>query len=72
MTELNTPHEIIDALGGIDEVATLTNRKSDAVWNWDRRSETFPANTFVVMTQALNARGLTAPISLWRMVEAAQ
>lgn len=72
MAELTTTKQIIEALGGIDDVARLTGRNSDAVWNWDRRSETFPANTFVAMQRALKERGHTAPVSLWRMVEAAQ
>ncbi len=70
--ELHSTREVIEALGGLDEVAKLTGSNKDAAWNWLRRSETFPANMFVAMTQALEAKGYTAPPSLWRQVEPAQ
>ncbi len=74
MEELFTTSDVMDALGGNSAVAELTNSTSKAVWNW-RGFETFPSNTYVAMTEALRARGKTAPASLWGMkmpVEAAQ
>lgn len=67
--ELRTTKEIIEFLGGLDEVAKLTGRNKDAAWNWLHRFDTFPANTFVAITSALEAKGCSAPPSLWKMVE---
>lgn len=63
---LETTAQVIDALGGNGAVCELTDSKPNAVSNW-RGFETFPPNTYVVMTQALAAIGKTAPTSLWRM-----
>lgn len=67
MVELKTAREVIDKLGGIAAVARLTGRKYNAAWNWTS-FESFPSETYVVMTDALRAAGYTAPHSLWRMV----
>ena len=64
--KLQTPREVMAALGGFQVVAELTGRSYHAAENWNR-AEKFPANTFIVMQQALNKRGLKAPISLWGM-----
>jgi len=66
MEELSTTSEVLDALGGNVAVAELTGSKPKAVWNW-RGFETFPSNTYVAMTEALLAKGKTAPSSLWGM-----
>jgi hypothetical protein len=63
---LETTSDVMDALGGNGAVAALTDSKPSAVSNW-RSFETFPPNTYVVMTQALAAIGKEAPTSLWRM-----
>jgi hypothetical protein len=63
---LETTDQVIDALGGNGPVAELTLSKPNAVSNW-RSFETFPPNTYVVMTKALAAIGKTAPTSMWRM-----
>lgn len=67
--ELTTTAEVIDALGGVSEVAKLTGRSYGAAFNW-RGFVRFPADTFVVMQAALKAIGCSAPISLWGMVPA--
>ena len=67
---LATTSEVILALGGVKAVAELTGRTYDAAWNWNK-FETFPSDTYLVMTGALRERGIEAPPSLWRMVEAA-
>lgn len=72
MEELQTPLDIIKALGGHHAVAKLTGSKAKAVWNW---TESFPSNTYVAITDALHAIDKTAPDALWRMkapAEAAQ
>lgn len=66
MDELTSTSDVMDALGGNLAVAELTGSKPKAVWNW-RGFETFPSNTYVAMTEALLAKGKTAPASLWGM-----
>lgn len=70
-THLTTTAEVIRALGGVTAVAAITGRKYSAAFNWQNFTK-FPANTYVAMTAALQAKGLTAPDSLWGMVEAKQ
>lgn len=66
MIELTTTSEVLDELGGNVPVAELTGSTNKAVSNW-RGFDTFPSNTYVAMTEALRARGKTAPASLWGM-----
>lgn len=68
VAELTSTAQVIEALGGIREVAKLTRRKYSAAHNW-KHFDSFPANTFFVMQEALRERGLAAPASLWGMVE---
>lgn len=63
---LVTTGEVIAELGGIGAVARLMGRQYDAVWVW-RKSNKFPANTFVAMRDELVKRGFDAPPSLWGM-----
>jgi hypothetical protein len=67
-SDLTTTAEVMAALGGTTAVARLTNRKVTAASNW-QSFDKFPANTFVVMTEALRRIGRSAPPSLWGMVE---
>jgi hypothetical protein len=69
--ELASTSEIIDKLGGISAVAVLTGSKYNAVANWVNAAK-FPSNTYVAMTDALRAKGLHAPASLWGMKEPAE
>lgn len=71
---LETAAEVFTALGENPGVAELTGAKASAISMW-RAAESFPPNTYVIMTDALRAVGKTAPDSLWRMkvtAEAAQ
>jgi hypothetical protein len=68
---LETADQVFDALGGNQGVAELTESKPSRVSNW-RICGSFPANFYVLMTDALRSRGKTAPASLWRMREAAE
>jgi hypothetical protein len=67
--ELNSTAEVIDALGGVSAVARITGAKYPAVHNWTK-FVVFPAKTYVVMQEALQAIGHVAPASLWGMVQA--
>lgn len=68
MKALETTEQVVAALGGTAIVARLTGRGLSAASNW-RSFDTFPPDTYLVMTAALEAAGCTAPSSLWRMVE---
>ncbi len=68
MTTLYTADEVMDMLGGTNAVAALTKRKPTAASNW-RKFGRFPANTYLVMRDALAEDGFDAPASLWGMVE---
>jgi hypothetical protein len=65
MKTLRTTIEVVDALGGLPAVCDLTGANSKQAWNWIGRAETFPANTYWVMIEALRRRRLTAPPHLW-------
>jgi hypothetical protein len=64
--ELLTTIAVIEALGGTRAVADLTGRGQPAAANWYWRPH-FPANTYLAMTGALAAKGLSAPAWLWDM-----
>jgi hypothetical protein len=63
---LETAADVFTALGENPGVADLTGAKPSAISMW-RKAESFPPNTYVVMTDALRAIGKIAPDSLWRM-----
>lgn len=71
MDTLSTTIDVIEELGGNLAVAELTGSNPKAVWNW-RGFETFPSNTYVALTEALLAKGKTAPASLWGMKQTAE
>ena len=52
--------QVIEALGGNAAIAALTGRWPGAVSNW-RSLDHFPANTYVIMRDALLALGHEAP-----------
>jgi hypothetical protein len=66
---LETTTEVIEALGGTSAVAELTGSTYAAAFNW-RGFERFPAKTFIVMSDALAAKGKSASPSLWGMIAA--
>jgi predicted SpoU family rRNA methylase len=65
---LETVDAVIEALGGPMAVVRLTGRSRQAVTNW-RAAGAFSSPTFLVMTTALAAAGLSAAPRLWRMDE---
>lgn len=66
--ELQTASAVIDALGGTAATARLTGRKAQHVTNW-RAANRLPANTYIVLNEALTERGLNASPKVWGMVE---
>ena len=66
MTNLQSTSEIIDELGGPNEVARLTSTTYKAVGNW-KSFDRFPANTYIIIQAELSRRGKTAPDHLWSM-----
>lgn len=69
MEELATTKQVVEKLGGVPIVAGLTGRKYSAAWNWTTFDK-FPADTFVVLQEALRQKNCIAPASLWGMVAA--
>ena len=66
LENLKTAADVFKALGENPGIAELTGAKPSAISMW-RAAESFPPNTYVVMTSALHALGKTAPTALWRM-----
>ena len=66
MHELQTISEIIDELGGNRAVGELTGTKPKSVSMWKTFGK-FPWRTQMTIVEALRARNLTAPTSLWGM-----
>jgi hypothetical protein len=63
---LETFSEVWDALGEHQGIAGLTGAKASTVSMW-KSAGSFPANTYIILTDALRAIGKTAPDSFWRM-----
>ncbi len=68
---LETFSEVWDALGEHRGVADLTGAKASTVSMW-KNAGSFPANTYIILMDALQASGKTAPDSLWRMKSPAE
>lgn len=66
LEQLNTAEQVFDALGGNSGVGDLMVARPNTVSMW-RAAGSFPPKTYDAMTRALNAKGKTAPASLWRM-----
>ncbi|WP_345820444.1 hypothetical protein ABC766_00155 [Methylobacterium fujisawaense] len=69
MRTLSTTGQVIDALGGTAELAKALGRKMTVISNW-RTGGSFPANTYLVLTEMLSAIECRAPAHLWNMVDA--
>jgi hypothetical protein len=68
MDTLRTTNDVIDALGGTKAVAVLTGKSPQSVTNY-RLAPRFPADTFLIMRDALQRIGCDAPPSLWGIRE---
>ena len=72
-THLTTYDDVIRALGGVPKVAKLTDRSTQAVWNWRDRGY-FPAALHQPMLEMLADPSIckppcTAEHRLWRQEE---
>jgi hypothetical protein len=61
---LRSTEIVMAALGGTAAVTRITGAKRTAISNWVSAGR-FPAWTYLLITQALAARGLTASPDLW-------
>lgn len=68
MRELQTASDVITELGGPAATGRITDRSAQAVWNWKATGK-LPADTFLVLREALTAKKCTAPAALWGMKE---
>ena len=68
---LTNTSDVIDRLGGTSEVAKLTGKAQSAVCNWRKRGA-FPADTFLIIGQALQELSCSAPPLLWRISDPAE
>ena len=63
--ELHSAAEVISALGG-GNIARLTGRKAQHVWNW-KDTGRLPPNTYVILQRAIAEAGYSADPSIWGM-----
>jgi hypothetical protein len=63
---LHTVADVFEALGGNSGLEDITGSKPSAISMWKKAGK-FPANTYLMITGALEARGKSAPASLWAM-----
>lgn len=68
---LTTASAVIEELGGTMVTASLAGVKAQAVTNW-RTKNRLPARTYVVFSEQLRAKHVSAPASLWGMAEPAE
>lgn len=61
---LKSARAIITAIGGNGPVAELTGRKTQHITNWKTEGR-LPANTYLILTEALAERGYRASPELW-------
>lgn len=66
--ELQTVDEVLAKLGGPTMAAALVNKTAQNANSW-KIAKKFPAKTYVAFSRELRARGCTAPLRLWGMLE---
>lgn len=67
--KLTSVEEVFAELGGYQAVREMFGHKNTStalMWNFRKK---FPAKTFTVMKAALEAKGASAPETLWGMPE---
>jgi hypothetical protein len=64
LRELRTARAIIKRVGGNKQAAALTKRKAQHITNW-KAAGRLPAETFLVLSAVLAAKGFYASPKLW-------
>jgi hypothetical protein len=64
LRRLITARSIIAVIGGNQEVAALTKRKSQHVTNW-KTTGRLPPDTFLIMSATLARKGYQASPKIW-------
>lgn len=67
-THLTTVAEVLEALGGTSAVAAIVGSKYSSIWMW-KKSPTLPTRTYLILKEALEEKGLSAPSTLWGMLD---
>jgi hypothetical protein len=70
LRELDSVDAVLRELGGLTKAGELAGATAQTV-NHYKITKRFPPKTYLVFTEALRAKGFTAPPSLWGMVEPA-
>lgn len=65
---LETAADVIESLGGTVKTARIADVRPSQVSGW-RATNRMGAKSFLVIQRELSDRGLTAPPSLWGMIE---
>ena len=65
---LATALDVIDAFGGVPALAAFAGVDYRAAFNWKATGK-FPSRFYVLMSDELERRGLSASPALWSMVE---
>lgn len=64
-TEIHTPRDLVDALGGVSKAATVLEEKyPSTISNW-LKAGSIPANKYLRHKAQLEKLGINAPASLW-------
>jgi hypothetical protein len=67
MVKLKSVADVITVLGGMSNVAKITNCRYGSVWHWKYVNK-FPGHSFLLINEALKKRGFDAPSpALWGM-----
>lgn len=64
--KMSSTRRVIDAFGGNKKFAEVVGTTPQAVNNW-RKANTFPANTYVIITTLLDTAEIAVPDSLFSM-----
>jgi hypothetical protein len=68
LRELDSVDAVLKELGGLTKAGELVGATAQTI-NHYKLTKRFPPKTYLVFTEALRAKGFTAPASLWGMVE---
>ena len=66
---LTSFNEVVNALGGVKAVATMTRSSRTSIYNWKQAGQ-FPARHYRIMREALFEHGCLADLRLWAFTPA--